>query len=381
MKHMPKRQFVPLEYQSLAKLAPINNFYSTSDIGYILPVLRTNTGDLIHLKPPLKIQEAGSNRESECGAAAVSSSHPQGHTQRKPRSEAATGLSAEHVGDFAAHMVCILYGHKGSVAAATAKSEIVEPRPSFRKFCLWSLNSYIMYPEDDQKTENQIFAVAAMVAQKYANEYDQILTCGAWAYIIGVSVASVNVIEKMFLESIDCHLFTSTDEYTLWLGYLAHLTETGMPSRCSVILALCQPTLATVSSMLLSDPTLESEPVSLALKSVATGTNHTHLDGRRCEPVRDVERASHPSETTAPPSIGGAGAGVTAGTGVTVEATAGATSESIVPPSSGSAPSSAPHPQQPHSLKRPSQAARANRPTYLDSSPTSEGLSSSMWNL
>ncbi|KAF9543723.1 hypothetical protein EC957_000502 [Mortierella hygrophila] len=66
MKHMSRHQFVHLEYQSLAELAPINDLYSTSDIGYILPVPRTNTGDLINLKPPLKIQEAGSSEESEC---------------------------------------------------------------------------------------------------------------------------------------------------------------------------------------------------------------------------------------------------------------------------------------------------------------------------
>ncbi|KAG9062349.1 hypothetical protein KI688_005264 [Linnemannia hyalina] len=245
---------------------------------------------------------------------------------------------------------------------------------------LWSLNSY-MYPEDDQKTENQIFTTAVMVAQKYANECDQILTCGPWAHIIGVSVAPVSLIEKMFLEGIDYHLVTTMDEYNLWLGYLAHLTETVMPLPCSAILALCQPSLTTVSPMLLSDPPLASELASLAPKTVATGINHTHLDGRRREPVRDIEQASHPSETMASSSIGGAGVGEAAGTGVTAEATAGATGESIVPSPSEPPLSSAPHSQQLHSLKRPSQAACANRPTYLDSSPTTEGLSSSMWNL
>ncbi|KAG9067043.1 hypothetical protein KI688_012955 [Linnemannia hyalina] len=399
MKHMAEHQFVPLEHQSLAELAPINDLYSTSDIGYIPPVLKTYMGDLIHLKPPPKIQEAGSSKESECDAAAVSSSHPQGQAQGKPRGEAGAGFSAEYIGDFAAHMACcILYGYRGSVVAANAKSDIVEPRPSFRKFCcsiidisglthtvvmlalkymqklVWSLNSYNMYPEDDQKTENQIFAAAIMAAQKYADEYDQILTSGAWARIIGVSVASVNLIEKMFLEGVDYYLFTSTDEYNLWLGYLTHLTETVMPSQRSAILALRHHT--TVSPMPLSDLALASEPASPAPKSVATGTKHTYPDGRRREQVRNVERATYPSETTAPSSFGGAGAGERAGGGVTAEVTVGATGESIVPPSPESEPSSAPYRQQPHSLKRPSQAARANRPIPL----TAEGLSSSMWN-
>lgn len=87
-------------------------------------------------------------------------------------------MPVEHVGDFAVHMAsCILYGHKGSVAAATAKADIVEPRPSIQNFCrsligvsglshavvllmlkymqklVWSLNSYNKYPEDNMKTE------------------------------------------------------------------------------------------------------------------------------------------------------------------------------------------------------------------------------------
>ncbi|KAF9543724.1 hypothetical protein EC957_000503 [Mortierella hygrophila] len=158
----------------------------------------------------------------------------------------------ERVGDFAAHTACcILYGHKCSVAAATAKPDIDDPRSSFQ-----NLNSYNMCPKD-QKTENQIFTAAIMAAQKYANEYDQIMTCGAEAYIIGVSVASVNFIEKTYLDGIDCHLFTATDEYTVWLSDRAHLTDTAMPSQRSVILAFFQLALTTVSLMLLSDPTLE----------------------------------------------------------------------------------------------------------------------------
>lgn len=266
MKHMPKHQFVPLEHQSLAELAPINELYSTSDVGYIPPLLKTFTGDLICLTPSPPMQEAGSCKGFECDAAAVSSSHPQGQAQGQPRGEAETGLSAGHAGDFAAHMACcILYGHRGSVAAATTKDDIVEPRPSLRGFCryiidvaglphtvvllalkymqklVWSLNSYHMYPEDDQKTEVQIFTGAVMAAQKYASEHDQILTNGAWACILGVPIRLVNFIERMLLEGIDYNLFTSADEYNLWFGYLTHLTETVMPSQHLALLSLRQP--------------------------------------------------------------------------------------------------------------------------------------------
>ncbi|KAF9123770.1 hypothetical protein BGW39_008707 [Mortierella sp. 14UC] len=245
-----------------------------------------------------------------------------------------------------------------------SESDIVQPRPMFRKFCLDVLSATLLSPsvillslkyiqqlminlKENNKTpstgegsEFRLFTGALILANKFLD--DNTFTNRTWANITGISVKEVNYIELQFLQGISFRLFTRSYDYSEWLASLTHFTGKYMPSQYFV--AFQQQTVAALSPISPVDPTtgttesvlptpeavagdlLLSTPPPImqqergsAWGSTIAGTHppHPHLD-----------QSSYRSE--APTSLAAVGAGVPTGP-------AGAATGSILPHYTGSA--------------------------------------------
>ncbi|KAF9082388.1 hypothetical protein BGX23_012510, partial [Mortierella sp. AD031] len=154
-------------------------------------------------------------------------------------------------------------------------SDIVQPRPMFRKFCLDVLSATLLSPsvillslkyvqqlminlKENNKTpstgegsEFRLFTGALILANKFLD--DNTFTNRTWANITGISVKEVNYIELQFLQGINFRLFTSSCDYTEWLASLTHFTGKYMPSQ--YVVAFQQQTVAALSPISPMDPT------------------------------------------------------------------------------------------------------------------------------
>ncbi|KAG0055357.1 hypothetical protein BGZ83_008877 [Gryganskiella cystojenkinii] len=207
---------------------------------------------------------------------------------------------AIELADFAAHMVCyLLFGHpvKGNSVISSSscndndndsgthggqelplisqsgssqiqssgrpaycrtlsESEIVQPKPTFRKFCLDILCATLLSPSvillslkyirqlmvglkrsnkivnTGEGAEHRFFTGALILANKFLD--DNTFTNKTWSEITGMRVKDVNHLEMQFLNGIDFRLFTSPAEYSEWLASLTQFTSQYMPSQHEV---------------------------------------------------------------------------------------------------------------------------------------------------
>ncbi|KAG0257696.1 hypothetical protein BG011_003806 [Mortierella polycephala] len=134
-----------------------------------------------------------------------------------------------------------------------SESDIVQPKPMFRKFCLDVLSAtllsssvillslkYIQQLMINLKESNKIvntgegaeyrfFTGALILANKFLD--DNTFTNKTWADITGMKIKDVNHLEMQFLNGIDFRLFTSPSHYFDWLATLTRFTGTYMPSQ------------------------------------------------------------------------------------------------------------------------------------------------------
>jgi len=137
-----------------------------------------------------------------------------------------------------------------------SESDIVQPKPMFRKFCLDVLSATLLSPSVillslkyirklmlNLKSSNKIvntgdgaeyrfFTGALILANKFLD--DNTFTNKTWADITGMKIKDVNHLEMQFLSGIDFRLFTTPSEYSEWLASLTQFTGQYMPSQHQV---------------------------------------------------------------------------------------------------------------------------------------------------
>ncbi|KAF9952627.1 hypothetical protein BGZ72_006054 [Mortierella alpina] len=135
----------------------------------------------------------------------------------------------------------------------TSESDIVQPKPMFRKFCLDVLSATLLSPsvillslkyiqqlminlKESNKIVNtgdgaeyRFFTGALILANKFLD--DNTFTNKTWADITGMKIKDVNHLEMQFLNGIDFRLFTSPAHYSEWLANLTQFTGAHMPSQ------------------------------------------------------------------------------------------------------------------------------------------------------
>ncbi|KAG0285981.1 hypothetical protein BGZ97_007601 [Linnemannia gamsii] len=172
-----------------------------------------------------------------------------------------------------------------------SESDIVQPRPMFRKFCLDVLSATLLSPsvillslkyiqqlminlKENNKTpstgegsEFRLFTGALILANKFLD--DNTFTNRTWANITGITVKEVNYIELQFLQGIGFRLFTRSYDYTEWLASLTHFTGKYMPSQYFV--AFQQQTVAALSPISPMDLTTTPESGLLPMPETAAG--------------------------------------------------------------------------------------------------------------
>ncbi|KAI1308438.1 hypothetical protein EDD11_004289 [Mortierella claussenii] len=167
-----------------------------------------------------------------------------------------------------------------------SESEIVQPKPMFRKFCLDVLSATLLSPsvillslkyiqqlminlKESNKIVNtgdgaeyRFFTGALILANKFLD--DNTFTNKTWADITGMKIKDVNHLEMQFLNGIDFRLFTSSSHYSEWLANLTQFTSMYMPSQHPVA---CQQQAAAAQSPI-SPMDHTSAPVDLVSSSV-----------------------------------------------------------------------------------------------------------------
>ncbi|KAG0356120.1 hypothetical protein BGZ54_000842 [Gamsiella multidivaricata] len=137
-----------------------------------------------------------------------------------------------------------------------SESDIVQPKPVFRKFCLDVLSATLLSPSvvllslkyiqqlminlkesnkivnTGEGAEYRFFTGALILANKFLD--DNTFTNKTWADITGMKIKDVNHLEMQFLNGIDFRLFTSSDHYSEWLANLTQFTSNYMPSQHQV---------------------------------------------------------------------------------------------------------------------------------------------------
>ncbi|KAK3817310.1 MAG: cyclin-domain-containing protein [Benniella sp.] len=137
-----------------------------------------------------------------------------------------------------------------------SESDIVQPKPMFRKFCLDVLSATLLSPSvvllslkyiqqlminlkesnkivnTGEGAEYRFFTGALILANKFLD--DNTFTNKTWADITGMKIKDVNHLEMQFLNGIDFRLFTSSGHYSEWLANLTQFTGTYMPSQHQV---------------------------------------------------------------------------------------------------------------------------------------------------
>ncbi|KAF9174793.1 hypothetical protein BGX21_001383 [Mortierella sp. AD011] len=137
-----------------------------------------------------------------------------------------------------------------------SESDIVQPKPMFRKFCLDVLSATLLSPsvillslkyiqqlminlKESNKIVNtgdgaeyRFFTGALILANKFLD--DNTFTNKTWADITGMKIKDVNHLEMQFLNGIDFRLFTSSHHYSEWLASLTQFTSVHMPSQHQV---------------------------------------------------------------------------------------------------------------------------------------------------
>ncbi|KAF9137142.1 hypothetical protein BG015_002819 [Linnemannia schmuckeri] len=155
-----------------------------------------------------------------------------------------------------------------------SESDIVQPKPMFRKFCLDVLSATLLSPSvillslkyiqqlminlkesnkivnTGEGAEYRFFTGALILANKFLD--DNTFTNKTWADITGMKIKDVNHLEMQFLSGIEFRLFTSSWQYSEWLAKLTQFTGTYMPSQHEV--AYQQQTAAAQSPISPMDP-------------------------------------------------------------------------------------------------------------------------------
>ncbi|KAG0043563.1 hypothetical protein BGZ83_011265 [Gryganskiella cystojenkinii] len=146
--------------------------------------------------------------------------------------------------------------HRPTHRRIVSESEIVQPKPMFRKFCLDVLSATLLSPSvillslkyirklmlnlkssnkvvnTGEGAEYRFFTGALILANKFLD--DNTFTNKTWADITGMKIKDVNHLEMQFLSGIDFKLFTSPSEYQEWLASLTQFTGQYMPSQHQV---------------------------------------------------------------------------------------------------------------------------------------------------
>ncbi|KAF8947328.1 hypothetical protein BGZ47_009515 [Haplosporangium gracile] len=175
-----------------------------------------------------------------------------------------------------------------------SESDIVQPKPMFRKFCLDVLSATLLSPSvillslkyiqqlmvnlkesnkivnTGEGAEYRFFTGALILANKFLD--DNTFTNKTWADITGMNIKDVNHLEMQFLSGIEFRLFTSSWQYSEWLAKLTQFTGTYMPSQHEV--AYQQQTAAAQSPI---SPMDLNTTVAAAAAEVSSGSG----------PVRD----------------------------------------------------------------------------------------------
>ncbi|KAK5810275.1 cyclin-domain-containing protein [Linnemannia elongata] len=256
-----------------------------------------------------------------------------------------------------------------------SESDIVQPRPMFRKFCLDVLSATLLSPsvillslkyiqqlminlKDNNKTpstgegsEFRLFTGALILANKFLD--DNTFTNRTWANITGITVKEVNYIELQFLQGIGFRLFTRSYDYSEWLASLTHFTGKYMPSQYFV--AFQQQTVAALSPISPMDPTTSSEtalptPETVAgdlMLSTPPPIMQQHQDRRSAygsasvggptsqRQGQGIDQSSYRSETPISLSAGGAAGPVGAATGSILPHYTNSAKQTLRRPSSG----------------------------------------------
>lgn len=177
-----------------------------------------------------------------------------------------------------------------------SESDIVQPKPMFRKFCLDVLSATLLSPsvillslkyiqqlminlKESKKIVNtgdgaeyRFFTGALILANKFLD--DNTFTNKTWADITGMKIKDVNHLEMQFLNGIDFRLFTSSGHYSEWLANLTQFTGTYMPSQHQV--AYQQQAAAAQSPISPMDQTsLPLEPSPMSAREQGSGLAQT----------------------------------------------------------------------------------------------------------
>ncbi|KAG0196835.1 hypothetical protein BGX33_001218 [Mortierella sp. NVP41] len=177
-----------------------------------------------------------------------------------------------------------------------SESDIVQPKPMFRKFCLDVLSATLLSPSvillslkyiqqlminlkesnkivnTGEGAEYRFFTGALILANKFLD--DNTFTNKTWADITGMKIKDVNHLEMQFLSGIEFRLFTSSWQYSEWLAKLTQFTGTYMPSQHEV--AYQQQTAAAQSPISPMDPTTTVVAAAAAEASSGSGTVRDH---------------------------------------------------------------------------------------------------------
>ncbi|KAF9897283.1 hypothetical protein BX616_005870 [Lobosporangium transversale] len=188
-----------------------------------------------------------------------------------------------------------------------SESDIIQPKPMFRKFCLDVLSATLLSPsvvllslkyiqqlminlKESNKIVNtgdgaeyRFFTGALILANKFLD--DNTFTNKTWADITGMKIKDVNHLEMQFLNGIDFRLFTSSSHYSEWLANLTQFTGTYMPSQHQV--AYQQQAAAA------QFPLSPMETVSTVSTPVDSGTTSVRSHGSAMEISRSLQ--SNPS--------------------------------------------------------------------------------------
>ncbi|KAG0297152.1 hypothetical protein BGZ96_007513 [Linnemannia gamsii] len=177
-----------------------------------------------------------------------------------------------------------------------SESDIVQPKPMFRKFCLDVLSATLLSPSvillslkyiqqlminlkesnkivnTGEGAEYRFFTGALILANKFLD--DNTFTNKTWADITGMKIKDVNHLEMQFLSGIEFRLFTSSWQYSEWLAKLTQFTGTYMPSQHEV--AYQQQTAAAQSPISPMDPNTTIAAVAAADVSSGSGPVRDH---------------------------------------------------------------------------------------------------------
>ncbi|KAF9117503.1 hypothetical protein BGW39_002123 [Mortierella sp. 14UC] len=173
-----------------------------------------------------------------------------------------------------------------------SESDIVQPKPMFRKFCLDVLSATLLSPSvillslkyiqqlminlkesnkivnTGEGAEYRFFTGALILANKFLD--DNTFTNKTWADITGMKIKDVNHLEMQFLSGIEFRLFTSSWQYSEWLAKLTQFTGTYMPSQHEV--AYQQQTAAAQSPISPMDPNATVAAAEVLSGSGLTGS-------------------------------------------------------------------------------------------------------------